>query len=61
MNDDAKIKITDFGLSRVFNDVQENEKQKNSLHQKQSIGELMAERLRAFAESGFFIYLFIYF
>lgn len=44
MADDATIKITDFGLAKVFTNIVET--------QSQPTAELMAEKLKAFAESG---------
>jgi serine/threonine protein kinase len=58
MNEDAKIKIADFGLSRLFSDEQQKQKQQqNNQNSKNiSIGELMAEVYFLFS----FYYVFLY-
>jgi serine/threonine protein kinase len=45
MGDDAKIKITDFGLSKLFSDSQNNQKTKFSM-------QLMEDRLKTLLETG---------
>jgi serine/threonine protein kinase len=48
MNEDAKIKITDFGLSKLFSDSTLQQQQKANKFSKQ----LMEDKLRIFLETG---------
>jgi serine/threonine protein kinase len=53
MGDDAKIKITDFGLSKLFSDSQNNQKIKFSM-------QLMDDRLKTLLETGMFDCYFVF-
>ncbi len=48
MADDARIKITDFGLAKLFSNVTNAQEKSRD----QFTPELMAEKLKAFQESG---------